>query len=56
MTRDESVMAERRAMPLLARRVPLWMLVLVFNVSLILVVTVAALARSAEKHGALGVG
>lgn len=55
MARDESAADERRATPLLARRVPLWMLVLVFNVSLILIVAVAALARSAEKHGALGV-
>jgi hypothetical protein len=54
MARSENAAAERREKPLLARRVPLWTLVLAANLGLILTVAVAALARSAEKHGALG--
>jgi hypothetical protein len=54
MARSESAATERREKPLLARRVPLWTLVLAANLGLILTVAVAALARSAEKHGALG--
>jgi hypothetical protein len=54
MARRESAAAKRRHMPLLARRVPLWTLVLAANLGLILTVAIAALARSAEKHGALG--
>ena len=55
MARSESAATERREKPLLARRVPLWTLVLAANLGLILTVAVAALARSAEKHGTLGV-
>jgi len=54
MARSDKVETERGETPLLARRVPLWSLVLVVNLAVILTVTVAALARSAEKHGALG--
>ena len=54
MARSDKVETERRETPLLARRVPLWTLVLVLNLAVILTVSVAALARSAEKHGALG--
>ena len=38
----------------LGRPVPLWSLVLVVNVALILIVTVAALVRSADKNGVAG--
>jgi hypothetical protein len=40
--------------PLLARRVPLWTLVLTVNIAIILIVTVSALVRSANKHGVAG--
>ncbi|HEX7850622.1 MAG TPA: arylsulfotransferase family protein [Sphingomonas sp.] len=54
MARSDSAATERREKPFLARRVPLWTLVLAANLGLILTVAVAALARSAEKHGKLG--
>lgn len=54
MARTQGVEADRPAVPLMARRVPLWALVFVVNLAVILIVTVAALARSAEKHGAAG--
>ncbi len=53
MARSDSAAASRDV-PLLARKVPLWSLILVLNIALILVVTVAALVRSADKHGAVG--
>lgn len=37
-----------------ARRVPLWALILAINLAVILIVAVSALARDAEKHGAVG--
>jgi len=48
---DSSALRER---PLLGRPVPLWSLVLVINLAVILIVTVAALVRSADKHGQAG--
>ena len=48
---DSSAPRERS---LLARPVPLWTLVLLANIALILIVTVAALVRSADRNGTAG--
>lgn len=50
-TVDSSAPLER---PWISRPVPLWTLILLLNVSLVLIIAVAALTRSAEKHGSLG--
>ena len=57
MARDNTApkrSARAEGVPMLARRIPLWSLVLVLNLAVILVVAVAALVRSADRNGAAG--